>query len=1075
MNNCKIQSLPILLVTGVSLCFLLLGSCDPTIPVEVAQQAKELPAILDFNEHVKPILSDNCFLCHGPDKAKQKAGLNLSDPDLAFLKLESGNRALVAGSIRRSAMVERILEPDELRRMPPIDSHRSLSNYEKAVLIRWIEEGAKYKKHWALVPPEKRKIPEVNNKSWPNNFIDYFVLEKMEQKGWKPEPEAQKELLLRRVTFDLTGLPPSLNEIDAFVQDTSPNAYEKVVDRLLASQAYGEKMAIDWLDLSRFADTHGYTVDRYRPMWAWRDWVIKALNENMPYDQFVIWQLAGDLFPQPTKEQRLATAFNRNHAQNMEGGIVNEEFRVEYVADRTNTFGIAFLGITMECARCHDHKFDPISQKDYFSTFAYFNNIDEVGQISWDNSTPGPSMLLTDAKQDSLITFLNEQITNAEDNLEEAKKEESGAFDHWMKTKKDKFTFDLQDGLQAWYSFDQLVDDTFLNSIDSRIKGTVVDPVVVAGKKGQAYKTNGDDILRLGDGKVGVFGREDPFSIAVWIKIPEDLSKGVVFHKGNGDILYNFRGYYLNIVDNKAELLMAHTWPYNSIVKVSQVELPKEEWIHLTMTYDGSSKAQGLRLFLNGSEMVMNTEKDNLYKDILFLNGGRVNGKEPGLQVGADWRGKGFTNGLVDELLVYERMLTAPEVAQLFASYDKSKWQPLLDEMNQAEFAELYYKQFSTVYQQAWTELQAVRKEKFSFIQDIPEIMVMEDMEKTRPTFVLDRGVYDSPTDPVTPDVPDNILPVPDSFPKNRLGLAQWLFLPEHPLTARVAVNRYWKNLFGRGIHKNVDDFGNQGGMPDNLALLDMLALKFIETGWDIKALHKLIVMSATYRQSSMASQEKRSEDPENIFLARGPAHRLNAEDLRDGALAASGLLVEKIGGPSVKPYQPEGVWDVIGAHYDQGKGDDLYRRSLYTFWRRTNPPPSMNTFDAPSRGQCTVNRQETNTPLQSLVLLNDPQFVEASRAIAEQAMVATTGTEHRIDYMYRLLTASEPNDQILGILSGLYMDQLHVFRSDPERMKGWLSTGEKEPDGNLDPAALAAGAVVANTILNSDAYVTKR
>lgn len=1074
MNNCKIQSKPILLLAGVGLWFVFLCSCDPAIPEQVAQQASELPTVLDFNEHVKPILSDNCFLCHGPDKAKQKAGLNLSDPDLAFSKLESGNRALVAGSISRSAMVERILETDEMRRMPPIDSHRSLSDYEKAVLIRWIEEGAIYKKHWALVPPEKRTIPKVNN-GWPNNFIDYFVLEKMEQKGWKPEPEAQKELLLRRVTFDLTGLPPSLDEIDAFLEDASSNAYEKVVERLLASKAYGEKMAVDWLDLSRFADTHGYTVDRYRPMWAWRDWVIKALNENMPYDQFVIWQLAGDLLPQPTKEQRLATAFNRNHAQNMEGGIVNEEFRVEYVADRTNTFGTAFLGITTECARCHDHKFDPISQKDYFSTFAYFNNIDEVGQLSWDNSTPGPSMLLTDAKQDSLIAFLNEQINEAEDQLEKAKKDESGAFDHWMESEENKFTFDVQDDLQAYYTFDKLVDDAFLNSIDSRIKGIVVDPVVVAGKKGRAYKTNGDDILRLGDGKVGVFGREDPFSIAVWIKIPEDLSKGVVFHKGNGDILYNFRGYYFNIVDGKAELLMAHTWPYNSIVRVSEVELPKNEWMHLTMTYDGSSKADGLRLFLNGKEMVMNTEKDNLYKDILFLDGGRVNGEEPGLQVGADWRGKGFTNGLVDELLVYERMLTSMEVAQLFVSYDQSKWQPLLDDMNHSAFAELYYKQYSAAYQQAWNELQAVRKEKFSFIQEIPEIMVMEDMENPRSTFVLDRGVYDSPTDLVTPDVPDNILPIPDSLPKNRLGLAQWLFLPNHPLTARVAVNRYWKNLFGRGIHKNVEDFGNQGGMPDNLALLDMLALKFIETGWDVKALHKSIVMSATYRQSSMTSPEKRSEDPENTFLARGPSHRLHAEALRDGALVASGLLVEKIGGPSVKPYQPEGVWDVIGAIYEQGKGDDLYRRSLYTFWRRTNPPPPMNTFDAPFRGQCTVDRQETNTPLQSLVLLNDPQFVEASRAIAERALTATAETEQRVDYMYRLLTASKPNDQIRDILSALYLDQLNVFRSDPGRMEGWLYIGEKEPIHNIDPANLAAGAVVANTILNSDAYVTKR
>lgn len=1050
-------------------------SCQTDIPEEVAQHYDELPENLDFNEHVKPILSDNCFLCHGPDKADQKAGLNLADPELAFNKLQSGNRALVAGNINRSAMVERILEQDKTRIMPPLDSHRSLTDYEKAVLVRWIEDGAEYKKHWAFVPPEKRELPEVNDQEWPKNLIDHFILDRLEQKGWNPEPEASKDLLLRRVSLDLTGLPPTTEELEDFRQDTSSDAYEKVVDRLLASSAYGEKMAIDWMDLSRFADTHGYTVDRYRPMWVWRDWVIKALNNNMPYDQFVTWQIAGDLLPDRTKEQRLATAFNRNHAQNMEGGIVNEEFRVEYVADRTNTFGLAFLGMTMECARCHDHKFDPISQKDYFSTFAYFNSVDEVGQISWDNSTPGPSMLLTDEKQDSLLAFFDQQIVKAEADVEQVKEEEATAFDEWMKKEKNEYIYDPQSGLQAYYPFDRLTDGAFVNAQDPSIKASVPDPVVVKGRKGQAYQTNGDDILRLGDGEVGVFGRKDPFSISVWINIPSDLSKGVVFHKGNGDILYNFRGYFLNIREGKAELLMAHTWPYNSIVKITRDSLPKEEWIHLAMTYDGSSQAHGLRLYLNGREMIMNTERDNLYKDILFLNGGRVGGKEPGLQVGADWRGKGFTHGKVDELRVYNRMLTPPEVAALTATYSEKENAPLLDKLNRSEFASLYFNQFSNAWKGAQDKLEKVREQKYSFIQNIPEIMVMEDMEPPRPTYVLDRGVYDSPTEMVSPNVPDKIFPFPDSLPQNRLGLARWLFLPGHPLTARVVVNRYWKNMFGRGIHKNVDDFGNQGGMPDNLALLDMLALKFIELDWDIKALHKLMVMSATYRQSSKTSKDKAAQDPENIFLARGPAERLSAEELRDGALAVSGLLADSIGGPSVKPYQPQGVWAVNSAVYNQGTGEDLYRRSLYTFWRRTNPPPSMNTFDAPSRSYCTVKRQETNTPLQSLILLNDPQYVEASRAIAQKAIYETEKTADQVRFMYQLITTTEPGDKILEILTGLYQDQQSLFESHPDRMTGWLNAGESLPDSGMNPATLAAGAVVANTILNSDAYVTKR
>ncbi|WP_420149982.1 DUF1553 domain-containing protein, partial [Spirosoma sp.] len=952
--------------------------------------ADQLPETVDYNRHVKPILSDKCFFCHGPDKNSQKAGLELATREgaLAALKKAKGKHAIVPGDLANSEVYHRIITADEHDMMPPKASNRVLSDYEKAILIKWIEQGAEYKPHWALIKPQKSALPTVQDTQWPKNPIDYFVLQKMEENGLKPSPEADKETLLRRVFLDLTGLPPTLGEIDAFLADTSPNAYEKVVNRLLQSPHYGEKMAVDWLDLSRYADTHGYTVDRYRPMWPWRDWVIQAFNRNQSFDQFLTWQLAGDLLPHPSREQRLATGFNRNHSQNMEGGIINEEFRVEYVADRTNTLGTAMLGMTVECARCHDHKFDPISQKDYYSLFAFFNNVDEVGQISWDDAMPVPTMLLSDRKQDSLIAFIDTKIKSTENALTQTTENERNTFTQWQARSENNVTFNPQKGLQAHFTFDNLVNGKFVSSVSPADKGTVVDPVLTAGKVGQAFRSNGDDILSLG--KVGIFHRAQPFSIGVWVNVPQDLKKGVILHKGQGDILYNFRGYFLNVRDGKAEVLMAHTWPYNSLVRVSQQPLPKQKWIQLTMTYDGSSKASGLKLYLDGKAMAMVTEKDNLYKDIIWPKGKHLGKEQPGLQVGADMRGSGFKNGLVDELVVYDRELTAPEVT-LLAQSGVSNQVNVVKAQSPNVLFPYYLANVSVPYQKQRSELQKLRTERNRLAEDVPEIMVMEDMKTPRPTYVLKRGVYDAPAQQVRPDVPATILPFSPELPRNRLGLARWLLHPDNPLTARVVVNRYWQTYFGTGLQKSSNNFGNQGGLPTHPELLDWLAVTFREgiggaSPWNIKAMQKLIVMSATYRQSARVTKDRLQKDPENTWLSRGPMFRLTAEMIRDNALAASGLLSSRIGGPSVKPYQPDGLWAVNGAVYEQDKGENLYRRSLYTFWRRTNPPPSMNTFDAPSRSYCVVQRQKTSTPLQALILLNDPQFVEAAKVVSERS-----------------------------------------------------------------------------------------
>lgn len=1058
----KITLVLAILIAGL---FIFIKATAVKKPESIARLEKTLPAVIDYNLHVKPILSDKCFLCHGPDKNNgQKAGLDLSNSEGARALLKDGMHAIVPGSLGKSELYHRIITNDEDLVMPTKASNRVLTDYEKAILVKWVEQGAVYKPHWAFITPIKETLPVVKNNSWPKNGIDFFVLNKLEENGLEPVTPADKETLLRRVTLDLTGLPPTLEEIDAFLADQSPDAYEKVVDALLNTPHYGEKMAVDWLDVARYADTHGYTVDRYRPMWPWRDWVIKAFNENMPFDKFVTWQLAGDLLPNATREQRLATAFNRNHAQNMEGGIINEEFRSEYVVDRTSTVGTAFLGLTVSCARCHDHKFDPISQKEFYSLYSFFNNVDEAGQISFDNATPGPSMMLTTGKQDSIIEYLKNKERAAIAEQTNIILKEKPEYDKWKAKNNGRVAFDLKDGLQAHYTFDQLVNGVFVNEANPKIKGEVADPVLVPGKFGNAFKSNGDDILKLG--KVGIFNRFQTFSIALWVNIPKDVNKGVIFHKGNGDITYAFHGYYLNLRDGKAEFLMAHTWPYNEFLKVTQQVLPKEKWIQLTLTYNGSGKAEGVKLFLDGIDAPMVTEKDNLYKDILFPGN-----DQPGLQIGADWRGTGFKNGLVDELFVYERELNPAEIYSLVRGATSLEPAAISDK----DLSQFYFTHHSPAWQQKQKQLQEIRQERNKETEPIEEIMIMEEMKESRKAHVLLRGAYDAPGEEVKPNVPNSILPYPPALRKDRLGLAQWLMDAQNPLTSRVVVNRYWQTYFGEGIQKNSDNFGNQGGVPSDIALLDWLAVTFRESGWNIKAMQKLIVLSATYRQSSQSGPATKSKDPYNLLHSRGPSFRMTAEMIRDAALKASGLLSYTIGGPSVKPYQPEGLWAVNSETYQQDSGANLYRRSLYTFWRRTNPPPSMSTFDAPYRANCIVQRQKTSTPLQALVLLNDPQFTEAAKVLFFTAATKFTGIKDQVIFCYRSLTGRRPAQQEMDILMKLYNSQCEKFKTNPAKMKGWLQSGEFKIPPKTDLKQIAAGAVVTSTIMNSDAFITKR
>ncbi len=1068
----------LLIITAINLLGFLVSCGDPHIHKPVQLAYEKLPKEIDFNHDIKPILSDKCFMCHGPDKTKAKAGLQLHLSELAFTKLEgSGKYAIKPGNLNQSELIHRILSEDPATLMPEPESHLNLSDYEKALLIKWIKQGAEYKKHWSFIPPKSPQIPKVKLREKVANPIDNFILAKLETEKLQPNPKAKSEILLRRLSLDLTGLPPSKSDIENFVNDSSPNAYEKQVDRLLASPHFAEQMTLDWMDLARYADTHGYTVDRYRDVSPYRDWVIKAFDQNMPYDKFIHWQLAGDMMKNPSKDQILATTFNRLHPQNQEGGIIDEEFRSEYVADRTNILGEGFLGLTVACAKCHDHKYDPISQKNYYEMYSFFNNVNESGQISFDSSMPVPNMLLPTRQQEEFITYINGLVENKQKEIQNTVISESKKAVQWIENQAyQKLNVnDLPDKLVAKIDF---FNGRLNNLVNPSEKGKMKRqhspkqlPNIVDGFSDKGLELDGDAWLDLDS--VGIFRRNQTFSIGIRIKIPEALKNGVIFHKNIGTRLYSYRGYHLALKENKLEAMLTHFWPDNAIVEISTQEIPKNKWLQLTMTYDGSSKAKGLKIYLNGKELETHTKVDNLYKDIIYKHA-----TEPGLQIGARWRGKGIGRAVVDDILVFKKELSAFEVLQIS---DSNQLKSIIDKpekelnLDEKEILQQYYiTNHSRPYKSLLNELAKTRKIQIDSIEPVQEIMVMKEMKEPRETYLLNLGQYDQHGERVYPNMPQNILVFADTLPRNRLGLAKWLTSKDNPLTARVTVNRYWKNLFGTGIVKTVEDFGNQGELPSHPKLLDWLAIQFIESGWDLKNLQKQMVMSKTYQQSSYASKTLLERDKMNRLLARGPSKRLSGEMLRDNVLAASGLLNKTLGGKSVKPYQPEGLWKINGSYYKEDKGEKLYRRSMYTIWKRSVPNPTMATFDTPSRSFCSVRRQETNTPLQALVMMNDPTYIEASRVLGYK-ILSFPDPKAGISDVFKRLTGRSIKKEELNLLVDLQLQEYNKFKSKEYKTKGWLNTGEFRVSNKHNKAMVAANAIVASTIINSDATITKR
>lgn len=1072
------------------LLVIILGACKNKDYKAYIDKVNSLPERVDFNYHIKPILSDRCFACHGPDKNSRSTDFRLDTEEGAFAALtESGGaKAIVAGDPHNSEIFRRITSKDPEYVMPPPESNLTLTDREVALIAKWIEQGAEWKNHWSFIPLEETPVPEVVNKEWPKNTIDNFVLARLEQEGMQPSPPADKERLLRRVSFDLTGLPPTLEEIDAFLADESPDAYEKVVDRLIASPAYGERMAIDWMDVSRYADSHGYQADGLREMWPWRDWVIKSFNENLPFDKFVVWQLAGDLLPDAKREQILATGFNRNHALNSEAGAIDEEFRNEYVFDRTNTFGTAFLGLTMECARCHDHKYDPISQKDYFQLSAFFNTVKELGVASSDGNA-GPTVLLPEKDVEEKLNFINEQIAKQEELMRKHREQRAADRRYDFTFQRTSTAKPVSSGLVAHYPLDEIKDKTSPNLADPKLPARISgEPELTKGAVNKGMRFDNEyDFLSLP--KVGFFEKTQPFSIGVWVK-PErkDDYQEILGNAGTKNPYW--RGYEVFLDStNRVSVRLTHALPHNYVQITTVDAIPLHEWTHFMFTYDGSGKASGLTVYLNGEAARTTTDYDELYKSILPVNKGFQLEERP-IRVAKSYRAytgdNGVFEGSIDDIRIYNRRLTSGEVARVYGTDPLS--QALATPAGKRTRAQeemildYYLAHYDKEYQGYLETMFKLRTQELELMKDVQEVMVMRDMKMPRKTFLLNRGVWDSPAEEVFPGTPESVLAFSDNLPKNRLGLAQWLVDPKNPLFSRVTVNRFWRQYFGRGLVNTINDFGSQGALPTHPELLDWLAYEFIRSGWDVKAFQKMIVMSATYQQSSSADEALLANDPHNELLARGPSHRLPAEMIRDNALAASGLLVRKIGGPSVKPYQPEGLWEEKGefSHflltYQPDKGEGLYRRSLYTFWRRTSPPPAMLVFDAGNRYLCTVDRQTTNSPQQALVLLNDPQFVEAARVLAERMMKAGGNTpEERIQYAFRLLTSRKATDKEVSLLTQLYNEELDNYSKDRKGALELLSVGEHPRNPSLDATTLAANSVVASIIMNHDEAYTKR
>ncbi len=1023
--------------------------------------------MVDFSREVRPILSQNCFMCHGPNEADRQRGLRLDLVEGFFgERADFGGPVIVPGNAGASLLYQRITHEVERNRMPR--NRPALRDEDIATIRLWIEQGAEWTSHWAFVAPQRPALPPVASRDWVRNPIDNFVLARLEQEGLSPSPEPDRATLIRRVSLDLTGLPPTMAEVDAFLSDRSPRAYEAVVDRLLESPRYGERMTVEWLDAARYADTNGYQTDGERTMWRWRDWVIDAYNDNMPFDRFTIEQIAGDMLPDATLDQRIATAFNRNHSLNGEGGIVPEEFLVEYAVDRVATTSAVWLGLTMGCARCHDHKFDPVTQLEFYEMFAFFNNIRERGKgFKYVNSPP----LITapTSEQQAQLAELDGELSQAHEAFSKLENEVVAAQARWEEALGTSSAVDwtLSEGLLAHHALDGDIAGVHAGQpVNAALEGGL--PHFVAGRIGAAASFDGQRFINAGPSPN--LNYDDEFSLAAWIYPTSDT--GVILSRANegdqGEV-----GWGLYLEEGKVRLSMSTRVLDDGVAAETVASLALDEWHHVLATYDGSKSPGGMRIYVDGRSVELT--------GLLDLVGNRLPQRQP-LRIGASGSSKPKFRGHIDEVRIYGAVLTPEEAAVVATAESISQIAALAPEQRTPAQADKLRLSFLNQYappdiREAFRQVKELERQREELWKSFPTVMVMEEMEPRRETFRLIRGAYDDPGELVTPDVPSVLPPLPEGQEKNRLTFARWLVDSANPLTARVTVNRFWQMYFGTGLVKTADNFGAQGDYPSHPELLDWLATTFVDSGWDVKEMQRTIVTSATYRQSSAVTPALLERDPENRLLARGTRVRLSAHMIRDQALAISGLLTERIGGPSVGPYQPAGLWEDIverGQVYRQSQGDDLYRRSLYTFWKRTRGPPAMVTFDSSTREVHILGPTRTNTPLQALNLMNDVTYAEAARALAERAMTEGTTPEETVSYMYRLATAHEPEPETRSILVDSFTGHFDRYQLDRAAALLLVSAGESSRNETLDIAELAAYQMVASLILNLDGTITR-
>ncbi len=1024
------------------------------------------PAV-DFSRDVRPILSDNCYACHGPDENKLKAGLRLDLREQAVAELSSGGHAIVPGRSAESLLIERVATEDEIDRMPPARTGKKLTDAQIDLLRKWIDQGADYKQHWSFIRPQRHEPPQVDQPEWTRNAIDHFILRKLQENQLTPSPEADRATLIRRATLDLTGLPPTIEEVDAFVNDASPDAYEKLIDRLLASPHYGERKAHERLDIARNGDTNGYHYDSDRSMWPYRDYVIKSFNENKPYDQFTIESLAGDLLPDPTVEQKIASGFNRNVTYNEEGGADPDEYIVKYAVDRASTTGTVYLGLTLGCAECHDHKYDPITQKEFYQFYAFFNNVPEDGAQGHDQPHP-PVLKLPSEEQKKELADVRAALAGAEASLKERPEKAAADQAAWEQTaRQDLADSSVNQGLVAHYELDASDNLRVAETSGHYRHGVYVggEPKWVPGKAGKALQFDGQggvvEIAGAGD-----FERTDAFSFGCFAR-PEG-SGGVLIARMNEAQAH--RGYDVGIVDGRIWVHILNAWPDNALKVTTKAIVPAGQWHHIMVTYDGSSKAGGLKVYLNGTIQPVEVNSNNLP--------GTIRPDVP-LHIGKRHASFPF-HGAIDDVRIYDRFLTEAEVARLAGPAALAGTLAVAPQHRTPEEQQAlrthYLDNFDAEYARLKQQVADLTRRRDELDKSLNSTLVMSVMEPRRPAFVLVRGDFQQKGEEVQPDVPSIFPRLPEDQPRSRLTLAKWLVSEDNPLTARVAVNRFWIHLFGTGLVKTGGDFGSQGEAPSHPELLDWLTTEFIRSGWDIKYLYKLIMTSATYRQSSLVRDKVAEHDPQNRLLYRTPRLRLSAEQVRDNALAISGLLNDQIGGPSVFPYQPEGYYGDKGRwKWPQSHGRDLHRRGLYTFWRRTTFYPSFQMFDAPSREFCTVERPRTITPLQALVTLNDPAFVEAARVFGQRIMEqGGRELDDRLVFAFRTALARHPTARELEVLAGIYRKQHERYFVDIPAALELVDNGEAPRPAEIDFIDLAAWTATANVILNLDETITR-